>query len=196
MYPMRRVNRAGGGPAAAAGGCVLVRRHALARAGGFGAIRHALIDDLALARALKRGLGLPIRLAVSRGAVRSVRAYGGIGPIWAMVSRSAFTQLRRSWALLVLVLVGLTLLFLVPPAALVGGIVLAAAGRSPGVAAWLIADGALAWALMAVAAAPGARLFGLRGAWRWTLPLAGVLYGAMTLDSALRGVRGQPSGWR
>ena len=194
LDPMRRVNRPRG-PAAAAGGCVLVRRRALAQVGGFAAIRGALIDDLALARRVK-GLGRPIRLTLSRGAVRSVRAYGGMGPLWTMVRRSAFTQLRGSWALLAGVLLALVLLFAVPVAALVGGIALILADAGSAAGWWLAAAGAVAWALMAVAATPSARFFGLGPAWRWTLPAAGLLYAAMTLDSALRGPRPGAGGWR
>ena len=65
--------------AAAAGGCMLVSRVALARSGGLEAIRGRLIDDCALARRIKRGgavwLGLSER-------VLSLRAYGRLGEIW------------------------------------------------------------------------------------------------------------------
>ena len=52
--------------AAAAGGCMLVRRDALERAGGIAAIRSEIIDDCALARRLK-GQG-PIWLGLTRRA--------------------------------------------------------------------------------------------------------------------------------
>ena len=99
LYPPRWANRAGGRVAAAAGGCMLVRRSALEAAGGLAAIRGALIDDLALARAVKRSGGR-VRLSRSEGAVTSVRAYERVADVWRMVRRSAFTQLRRSWLLL------------------------------------------------------------------------------------------------
>jgi hopene-associated glycosyltransferase HpnB len=191
LYPLRRANRDGGRVAAAAGGCMLVRLAALERAGGLGAIRGALIDDLALARLVKRAGGR-VRLARSTGAVRSLRAYDDLGTVWRMVRRSAFTQLRRSPLLLAGTLAGLALMFLVPPACVAAG----AAGLAAGVtgAGPALAAGLAGWALAAVVALPATRAFDLRPGWALALPLAGALYGAMTLDSALRGPRG--GGWR
>jgi hopene-associated glycosyltransferase HpnB len=191
LYPLRWANRDGGRVAAAAGGCMLVRRSALEAAGGLAAIRGALIDDLALARAVKRSGGR-VRLSRSEGAVTSVRAYERVADVWRMVRRSAFTQLRRSWLLLGATLVGLALLFLVPLACVAGGLAALLLGDAGGWAP--LAAGVVAWALAAVVALPAVRAFGLRPAWALTLPLGGALYGGMTLDSALRGPRG--GGWR
>jgi hopene-associated glycosyltransferase HpnB len=192
LYPMRWANRPGGRVAAAAGGCILVRAEALARAGGLEAIRGALIDDLALVRAVKRSGGAT-RLALSRGAVASVRPYPGVAAVWRMVRRSAFTQLRRSWALLAAVTAALLLLFAVPPACLVAGI----AGAAAGADGWALplAAGAAAWAVMAVVALPAVRAFDLPWRFALALPLAGVLYALMTVDSALRGPHRTPY-WR
>lgn len=191
LYPLRRANRPGPRGAAAAGGCVLIRAEALRGAGGLEAIRGALIDDLALARAVARAGGRT-RLTLSAGAVTSVRAYDRIGAVWAMVRRSAFTQLRRSWGLLAAVLAALAVLFAAPPGAVVAGLAGLSAGR--GGAAWCLGAGVAAWGLAAATALPAARYFGLRPAWALALPLAGILYAGMTLDSAVRGPRG--GGWR
>jgi hypothetical protein len=94
-----------------------------------------------------------------------------------MVARTAFVQLRRSWLLLGLTLVGLALLFPLPV------LLLAAAGYEPRAAAL----GALAWLTSSMVFRRTVRFFGLGSAWSWTLPLAGTLYGLMTLDSAVRG---------
>ncbi len=176
LYPMRRVNDPESRVAAAAGGCVLLRRDALERAGGFAAIRDRVIDDVSLARAVKRP-GEPIRLAVSRGDVESLREHD-LRAIWRMVRRTAFTELRHSWALLTVTIALLVLLFPAPP-------ILTAAAADDGSAVTLGAAAA-AWALMTTLYLPTIRYFGLNPAWALTLPVAGVLYGAMTLDSALR----------
>ncbi len=55
LYPFAWVNDGLRATAAAAGGTVLVRRAALERVGGIAAIAGALIDDVALARAVKPG---------------------------------------------------------------------------------------------------------------------------------------------
>jgi glycosyltransferase involved in cell wall biosynthesis len=65
LYPMRRAT-------AAAGGCMLVRREALERAGGLASIRGDVIDDVNLAKAVARAGGR-VRLALSRDDLVSVR---------------------------------------------------------------------------------------------------------------------------
>lgn len=191
LYPLRWANRPGGRVAAAAGGCILVRREALERAGGFAAIRGALIDDLALARRMKRS-GAGSRLALSLGAVASVREYDGVGAVWRMVRRSAFTQLRRSWILLAAVVACLAMMFPAPPACVAAGLAGAAAGASGW--AFPLVTGLAAWALMAAVALPAVRAFDLAPGWAVALPLSGALYTGMTVDSALRGPSG--GGWR
>jgi len=179
LYPMRRVNDPQSRAAAAAGGCVLVRREALERAGGFAAIRDRVIDDVSLARAVKRHG--PIRLSVSRSEVESLRAHDFNG-VWRMVRRTAFTELRHSWLLLAVTQVLLVVLFALPPILTVLGF--ARSDTLTGSAA------AAAWAAMTAVYLPTVRYFRLPHAWALAFPLAGCLYGAMTLDSALRGRRG------
>ena len=185
LYPMRLVSGTGR-TAAAAGGCVLVRRDRLERAGGFGAIRGEVIDDLSLARLVKR-LGEPIRLAISRADVVSVRRYESIAAFWRTVRRTAFAELRHSWARLTVTVVGLALAFGAPPALLVLGF---ASGHGPPAAL-----GLTAWGVMTAVYAPTVRFFGLAPAWALTLPLAGLLYGAMTVDSALHHAAGRRRVW-
>ena len=161
LYPMRWV--ASGRRPAAAGGCILLRSDALE---SFEPIRSAVIDDVALARLV----GGPARLTWSGSDVVSVRAHDLPG-VWRMVRRTAFAQLRYSWALVALTLAGLALLFVVPPA-------LSATGSLLGGAAWLA---------MTLAYLPTIRAYRQPWPLAATLPLAGVLYAGMTLDSALRG---------
>jgi hopene-associated glycosyltransferase HpnB len=176
LYPMRRVNDPRSRVAAAAGGCVLLRRDALERAGGFAAIRDRVIDDVSLAGAVK-GTGARIRLSVSRSDVESLREHD-LGGVWRMVRRTAFTELRHSWPLVAATIALLLLLFPLPPILTILGF--AAGSTMTGAAA------AAAWALMTALYLPTTAYFRLNPAWTLTLPVAGVLYGAMTLDSALR----------
>jgi hopene-associated glycosyltransferase HpnB len=184
LYPMRRVNDPGSRVAAAAGGCVLLRRDALERAGGFSAIRDRVIDDVSLARAVKRP-GEPIRLAVSRADVESLREHDLRG-VWRMVRRTAFTQLRHSWTLLAVVLVLLALLFALPPVLLVTALVLVATGTTSLTVLLAFAASAASWAAMTAVYRPTVRYFDLAPSWASTLPVAGCMYGAMTLASAIR----------
>lgn len=182
LYPFAWVNDAMRATAAAAGGTVLVRRRALARIGGIAAVRGALIDDVALARAVKRGGR--IWLGHSRLA-RSVRPYPSAASVWRMVARTAYVQLRRSPVMLLLCLAGMALVWLVPPgAALLGG---------GGMARLL---GLLAWAAMAASYAPTLRRFRLSPLWSPLLPLVAVFYMAATLGSAWDHHRGRGVVWK
>lgn len=199
LYPMRRVNDPASRAAAAAGGCVLVRRDALAAAGGLAAIRGEIIDDVNLGRALKGPVrcgtpGRPIRLQLSRSDVVSVRPYCSLGPIWRMVRRTAFTELRHSYVLLVVAVAGLALLFALPLALVPVGAVAAATGQ-PGWGAALAGLGAAGWLATAAVAWRATRFFGLSPGWALTLPLAGVLYGGMTLDSGRMHLLGRRRAW-
>lgn len=185
LYPMRRVNDPAGPAAAAAGGCVLLRRDALERAGGFASIRGEIIDDVNLARRIK-STGGRLRLSLSRDQVRSLREYGSLGPLWSMVRRTAFAELRRSWMRVAGALASMALTFGLSPVLAIAGAALALRdARFLGASALGLAS----WSLMAMLFRSAPAFFGL-GGWRaWTLPAAGALYALMTLDSALRGGR-------
>jgi hopene-associated glycosyltransferase HpnB len=185
LYPFARVNRPGR-TAAAAGGCVLVRRSVLVSAGGLAAIRGALIDDVALARLVKRGGSGRIWLGLSTS-VRSLRAYPRLADLWDMVARSAYTQLRHSVALLAGTVVGLLVLYAVPPVAFLVGLV-----GQPVVAAL----GLVGWAAMAGSYLPMLRRYGLSVFWAPLLPVIALLYAGMTVDSAWRHRRGRGGTWK
>lgn len=185
LFPFPWVNDPTRRTAAAAGGCMLVRRSTLDAAGGIGAIKDRLIDDCALAALLKaRG---SIWLGLSRETV-SLRRYDGLGELWRMVARTAYEQLGHSPLMLVGAVAGMVLLYLVPPVAAVWGLV---AGNWP-----MLAAGAAGWLAMAVAYFPTLRLYG-RPPWAaLELPMAGFLYTLMTVDSARRHGQGQGGGWK
>ncbi len=185
LYPFAWVNDPQRRLAGAAGGCMLVRRRALEAAGGLGAIRGELIDDCALAAAIKPGGPIWLGLA---SATRSIRPYAGIGDVWEMVARSAFAQLRYSAALLGGTVIGMIVVYLAPPvAAIAGGL----AGHGPaaglGLAGWLAMAGTFAPTLKFYRGPPWAAAL---------LPAAALLYTLMTIDSALRHWRGRGGRWK
>jgi len=178
LYPFPHVNDPKSRVAAAAGGSMLLRREALDRIGGLAAIKGELIDDCALARAVKRGG--PIWLGLSES-THSLRPYRRLSEIWRMVARSAYHQLRYSPLLLVGTLLGMLVLYAVPPLAVVGG---------------SLTFGALAWLLMGLNYRPTMRLYGLPAWHALLLPVAGVLYALFTLDSARRHWQGTGGAWK
>ncbi|MEU6660218.1 glycosyltransferase [Streptomyces sp. NPDC046821] len=186
LYPFRWIARKGSRTAAAAGGCVLLSARAAERANVPDSIRHAVIDDVALARAVK-GSGGHIWLGLA-DRVDSVRPYPGLGDLWRMVSRSAYAQLRHNPLLLAGTVAGLALVYLVPPVTLVAGL---ATGN--GLTALL---GGLAWLLMTATYVPMLRYYGLSP---WTAPLlpgTALLYLLMTVDSAVQHYRGRGAAWK
>jgi hopene-associated glycosyltransferase HpnB len=184
LYPFSWVNNPRNKTAAAAGGCMLVRRTALEEAGGIESIRAELIDDCSLAARIKhRGEGRhPIRLDVAARSV-SLRPYDNSGEIWNMIARTAFTQLRYSGWLLAGTLAGMTIIYLIPPiAALLLGPL-----DWP---AWL------AWAAMCCAYAPMLRYYGRSPLWAPFLPLVALFYVGATFASAVRYWRGKGGQWK
>jgi len=188
LYPFARVNDPRSRVAAAAGGCMLVRREALQEAGGLERIHDALIDDVSLARLLKRRRpGARIWLAHATDG-DSLRPYPTLSTLWNMVARSAYTQLRHSPALLAGSVAGLLLVYAMPVAAVVAG------GVTGDVALSVV--GAAAWLTMALTYAPTLRYYGLSPLRALGLPAVAMLYAAMTIDSALRHARGRGGAWK
>ncbi|GGW42749.1 glycosyl transferase family 2 [Streptomyces lucensis JCM 4490] len=186
LYPFRRIGRAGSRTAAAAGGCVLLRAATARRARLPDSIRHAVIDDVALARAVK-GAGGRVWLGLA-DRVDSVRPYPHLRDLWRMVSRSAYAQLRHNPLLLAGTVAGLALVYLAPPAAV-------AAGAATGSVAVPVL-GALAWAVMAGTYVPMLRYYRQPLWLAPALPFTAFLYLLMTVDSAVQHYRGRGAAWK
>jgi hopene-associated glycosyltransferase HpnB len=181
LYPFAWVNNPRRGTAAAAGGTVLLRHAALLRIGGIAAIAGALIDDVTLAQAVKRGG--PIWLGHSMLA-RSVRPYPGAADIWRMVARTAFVQLRRSWLLLAAATLLMALVWLVPPYLTLFG---------QGTLRWV---GCVLWLVLAASYVPTLVRFRLSLIWAPFLPLVAVFYMAATIGSAVDDLTGRGVVWK
>ncbi len=186
LYPFAWTRDRARASAAAAGGCLLVSNEALEAMGGLDVVRDALIDDCAIARGVKRA-GFGVWLGLS-DRTRSIRRYDRLADFWSTIRRTAFTQLGYSYPMLGATVVGMVALYLVPPLALVTGI----ARRD----ATLAGLGGLAWGAMAVAYAPTLRAYGQGPERAALLPVAGALYTAMTIDSALAHARKRGGGWK
>ncbi|MBD2246007.1 glycosyltransferase [Nostoc sp. FACHB-888] len=206
LYPFRWVNNPNNPTAAAAGGSILIAREALERIGGIQVIRQALIDDCALAQAVKKSkedkentpFPMPnapcpmpnqgrIWLGLS-SLTRSLRPYDSLATIWDMVARTAYTQLNYSPLLLLGTLVGMPLIYLVSPMCVILGAVW---GN------WAIAfTGLFGWLLMTFAYYPTIRFYKCSPWLAFSLPAIAFLYTLMTLDSALRHWQGRGGAWK
>ena len=166
LYPFAWVNDRRRATAAAAGGCMLVRREALAAAGGLASIRGALIDDRA----------------------HSVRAYPAIGDIRRMVARTAYALLSYSPLMLAGTVLGLALTYLAPFA-----LTLFADGfaQFAGIFAWALMVCAFR-PILRFYGMSGWRSW----LWAAALPAIAAIYMAFTLDSAYQHARGRGGMWK
>ncbi len=198
LYPFKKVGDPRSKVAGAAGGCVLLRREALEYAGGLSAIAGALIDDCSLGRLIKRH-GRPRGGRTWLGftpEVISKRPCENLATVWRMVVRTAFVQLHHSWLLLLGTVLGMVLIFLIPPACLVAGgwdLILHQA-KGAGVVSALC--GFVGWLIMARTFRPMTRWYDLSCSMVFLLPLAAGLYTVMTVDSAFRFLRGAGGAWK
>jgi hopene-associated glycosyltransferase HpnB len=181
LYPFAWVNDPQRQTAAAAGGCMLVRRDALLSVGGIAAIRGELIDDCALARALKR-VG-PIWLGLTQR-VHSIRPYPALRDVGRMITRSAYAQLDYSMLLLGGTILGMTLVYLAPVL-----LVLLASGMERFV-------GVVCWIAMALLFQPVLRFYGVSPLYGLLLPLIGGIYVWFTCMSALQHASGRGGMWK
>lgn len=204
LYPFRWVNDPKNSTAAAAGGCILIRSEALNCIGGISSICEALIDDCALAEAVKSSntdKGILSRLTSpiiqdKKGKIWlglssstcSLRAYPTLSSIWELVARTAFTQLNYSRSLLLVTLLGMTIIYIIPSLGVILGLI---------TENWLMTiTGLVTWILMAIAYSPTLRLYQISPLVAFCLPAIAFLYTLMTLDSALRYWRGQGGAWK
>jgi hopene-associated glycosyltransferase HpnB len=182
LYPPAWIASSRSSVAGAAGGCMLIRPAALARAGGLAAIRGHIIDDCALARVVKSSGGR-VWLGLARQ-TRSLRVYGSFAQIGSMISRTAFNQLRHSYLLLAATLLGLLATYLAPPLLLLT--------RQPR----LMAFGAAAWLLMTACYLPMVRFYRVSSAYALLLPAVALFYAAATVHSAIQYAAGRGGRWK
>lgn len=182
LYPPKWIRNPRRRTAGAAGGCMLIRPAALERAGGVAAIRQEIIDDCALARAVKR-TGGKVWLGLT-AETRSLRAYNSFAEIEKMIARTAFNQLRHSAWLLLGAVLGMLLLFVLPLVLL--------ASRS----ALLVMVGGTAYLLMSAAYLPMVRFYRLNPLWALTLPFSAMFYVVATIHSAAMYWSGRGGEWK
>jgi hopene-associated glycosyltransferase HpnB len=181
LYPFSMVNDPHCPVAAAAGGTILIRREVLERCGGLESIKSALIDDVALAAAVKKTD--PIYLGHS-GLAASIRPYAHFADIWRMIARTAFAQLRNSGFLLSITLIGLALIWLMPAWQMLAG------------SGWRFACALAAFSLAAITYLPTLARYHRSKCWALCLPLIALFFMAATLGSALNHWFGTGAQWK
>lgn len=181
LYPFSWVNDRLQATAAAAGGTMLIQQRALRRIGGLECVRGALIDDVALASAVKKGGSIWLGHATM---ARSIRPYASVQDIWRMITRTAYVQLRYSPLLLIATSLAMAVTWLIPP-------LIALFCEGP--VRWV---GLLTWAIMTLSYVPTLRRFGRSVLVAPMLPLVAAFYMAATIGSAANHYRGHGVAWK
>jgi hopene-associated glycosyltransferase HpnB len=182
LYPPSWIAKTTARTAGAAGGCLLIRTTALKKIGGLASVSNAMIDDCAIAAAVKRSGGR-LWMGVTRRSL-CLRSYNSFAEIRDMIARTAYTQLKYSPLLLALTLLALLVTYLAPIALLFHGV-------------WQVrAAATFATVLMLATVLPTTRFYRQSALWALTLPAAAVFYGYATALSAVRYWRGQGGQWK
>ena len=181
LYPFSRVNNPYSRTAAAAGGTVLIRAESLARIGGLEKIKGALIDDVSLAREVKKFGGIYLGHS---GLATSIRPYPRVADIWSMITRTAFTQLNYSPVILAATLLGLALVWLVAPYEVLFG------------HGWRFIFGLAASALAVISYFPTLARYRQHRVFALALPAIALFYMAATLASAVQHWQGRGAKWK
>ena len=191
LYPFPWVNNRDYSIAAAAGGCILIRRQALENIGGIASIKDALIDDCTLAKKVKCDLSQGVKKGIWLGLTEttvSLRAYDKLQTIWDTIARTAYTQLNYSPLLLIGTILGMGIVYLASPICLIIGSI---------TNNWiLITTSLVTLLLMTIAYIPTIRLYKLSIFWALTLPAIAFLYTLMTIDSAWKYWQGKGGAWK
>ena len=183
LYPPQWIRDPRRKTAGAAGGCMLIRPEALQRAGGMEAIRHEIIDDCALARAVKHSGG-NVWLGVTQDTI-SMRPYDSFAEIERMVDAHGVQPVAAfGWCCCCWRSLGLVLAYVVPLALLFSG------SRA------LTLLGAAAYFMMFVAYLPMVRFYRLNWLWALTLPLSAMFYMAASIHSAVKYWSGRGGEWK
>jgi hopene-associated glycosyltransferase HpnB len=182
LYPPKWSASSKARTAGAAGGCILLQTATLDRIGGFESIRGEVIDDCALARAVKRSGG-KIWMGITRKSL-SLRAYHTLREVRDMIARTAFTQLRYSPLFFLATLLGLALTYLAPVALL---FVTDTQTRTISLATWLV---------MASLFLPTVRFYRVNPLWAPLLSATAAFYAYATLLSVIRYYSHRGAHWK
>jgi len=182
LYPFHVSNSKSKLVAAAAGGCILMGKMALEEVGGFASIKNELIDDCALARQFK-SKGNLTWIGLTHSAI-SQQKYGTLRTIWEMATRTAFTQLKYSFSLLVICTLLMFSAFIAPIVTLFSQ------------NAMTVTFSSICLLLMMVSYLPTLKYYGFSVFWSFTLPIIGLFYLIMTWGSAIGHWQGAGAIWK
>jgi chlorobactene glucosyltransferase len=165
------------------GGFFLMRHSALARVGGYEALKNEVVEDVRLAEMIKRSGGRMLT-AQAPGLLRT-RMYRSFGEIWESCTRTWFSGMKFSFGFALVCALSMYVMAVTP--ALLA--LISAIGIVSGVDAtlwqWFI-PATLAWLMQVVVLMISGFRYGVSGVYALTAPLGLALLYTMLLDSGVR----------
>ena len=178
LYPFNLVNKKTSSFAAAAGGFIFCKASVFKNDNLYNKIKNKLIDDCNIAKLLKQTGNIWLGLTKK---VESGRSYNDLKSIWRMVSRTAFEQLKHSFLLLFICVLGLALIYLTPIFILVLSIFL----KFDKEFFHLFFLNFSSFGMMLIIIMPTLNFYKVEKIFALALPFSATLYMCMTITSAL-----------
>ncbi len=179
LYPFNLVINNQSSVSAAAGGFIFCKAEYFREENFYNQIKNKIIDDCNIAKFLKNKGSIWIGLT---NQVVSCREYRYLKQIWGMVSRTAFEQLGHSIILLLFCLFGLFIIYLFPFITFLHFFKIIGSEKY---SVNLLLPNFLSVIMMIIVFSPTIKFYKIKKIFIFTLPLSAVIYGFMTLTSAL-----------
>ena len=179
IYPFNLVIDKNSKIAAAAGGFIFCKAKIFRDQNLYDLIPSKVIDDCNIAKLIKKKGNIWLGLT---NKVQSKRQYNSLKEIWKMVSRTAFEQLNHSVLLLLLSLFGLFLVYLLP---FLGLIFSLRSFETNELSILLFTINMFSISMMIFTFSPTVKFYKIGKFFTFTLPFSAIIYGCMTLSSAI-----------
>ena len=179
IYPFNLVIDKKSKIAAAAGGFIFCKAKIFRDQNLYNLIPNKVIDDCNIAQLIKKQGNIWLGLT---NKVHSKRQYNNLKQIWKMVSRTAFEQLNHSVLQLLLSLFGLFLVYVLPYLGLIYSL---QSFETNELSIHLLTINMLSISMMIFTFSPTVWFYRIRKFFTFTLPLSAIIYGCMTLSSAI-----------
>ena len=179
IYPFNLVIDKKSKIAAAAGGFIFCKANIFREQNLYDLIPNKVIDDCNIAKLIKKKGDIWLGLT---NKVQSRRQYNNLKEIWKMVSRTAFEQLNHSVLRLLLSLFGLFLVYVLPFLGLIFSLQIFETNE---LSMYLFTINMLSISMMMFTFSPTIKFFKIGKFFTFTLPFSAIIYGCMTLSSAI-----------
>ena len=190
LYPFNSVINYKSKISAAAGGFIFCQAEIFREINLYNQIKNKVIDDCNIAKLLKKRGKIWLGLT---NQVISKRKYHCFREIWNMVTRTAFEQLKYSFILLIISLLGLIVTYLLPYLLIFLSFTNLIRDE---LSVNLLIPNILSIIMMLVVFYPTVHFYKIKKMYVFILPISAIIYGAMTFASALNYFLFKGNSWK